>query len=132
MAQKKYLFASEQVFFLALFQEHPQQLFLPLAIRLIPHFHINPGFLINNTLFVRERLKPNLSVISTHAAFSYAAKAHIGCGKVNYCIIYASSAEGAAGQYCFFKLFAACKQVQREWFASAVYNFKHFFICFVG
>lgn len=47
---------------------------------------------------MRERIEAFFAVVAAHAAFPYAAERQRGGGKVNYRIVHAATAEGAAVQ----------------------------------
>ena len=88
------------------------QLVVDLAVRLVAHWKIQPGFLINNTLVMRESAESIQSMVGTHAALAEAAKSHIACGKVDDRVVHASAAEAYAGCDIFYKFTVRGKNIQ--------------------
>ena len=83
-------------------------------IGLIPHRQIHPGFLIQNRLGVAEGIKAGFAVVRTHTAFTNAAEAHIGSGKVDHTVVDTATAIPAALGHIPDDLFVLSKDIQRQ------------------
>lgn len=97
-----------------LFQEKPYHFFTDLPIRLIPHRKIDPGLFIYDALIMGKRVKSRLSVVGAHSAFSESAESHFCSSQMNDCIINASAAEAAAGEYLCRRFFIGGEDVEGQ------------------
>ena len=68
-------------------QENVNQPVAQFVIRLIAHRQIHPGLLVHDTLIMREGIKTGFSVVSSHAAFTHTAEAHVGGSQMDDTVI---------------------------------------------
>ena len=101
------------------------QLVVDPAVRLVAHWKIQPGFLINNTLVMRERAESIQSMLGTHAALAEAAKSHIACGKVDERVVDTAAAETTVGSHFFCDGFIRCKQIKSQRVRHGIYFFDN-------
>ena len=81
-------------------------------VGLIPHGQIHPGFLIQNRLGVAEGIKAGFAVVRTHTAFTNAAEAHIGSGKMDHTIVDTAAAIPAPLRHIPDDHFVLSKDIQ--------------------
>lgn len=95
-------------------EEHADQFPIEFLIGLITHGKIHPGFLVNDALVMGEGVKSGLSVVSSHAAFAKAAKAHFAGGQVDDSVIDAAAAKAAAGSNLTDRRLIGGKQIEGQ------------------
>lgn len=84
----------------ALFSLHKHLYYskLPFAVREVAHGEVYLGGFMDYAALVRKRIEAFFAVVAAHAAFPYAAERQRGGGKMDYGIVHAAPAEGAAFQ----------------------------------
>ena len=98
-----------------------------LAIGLIAHGQIHPGFLVHDALIVCKSIKAGLAMVGTHAAFSHTAEAHVGSGQMNDTIIDTAAAKAAPGGNFPDHLLVLRIDIQSQRLVMVVYGFNHIF-----
>ena len=96
------------------------------AVRLVAHWKIQPGFLINNTLVMRERAESIQSMIGTHAALAEARPNPILLvARRDDRVVGAAAAGTTVPTHFFCDGFIRCKQIKSQRVRHGIYFFDN-------
>ena len=93
---------------------------MDLLVSLLAHGEIHPGLLIHNALVMAERIESGFAVISTHAAFAYAAKAHLIGSQMDNGIVDTAAAKSKALHSGLHAVLVLCEEIERQRLGTVV------------